>query len=417
MTGEARSLIASLLSALDSIFNSSANGKSLIWRSIPGYFESKTGLFRIYNQMYERPVIPRSRDFRGSGAVFIHQLPLLTPESVSPPVARRCGLLLCSLFVFAISAVYVPQASAAARIAEVSPEGFSSSAEGLPESAMDAWYATVRVEGRGVSWPPGDKCPRLRKRRGSGIIFKLKDEGRTAVIATNSHIISCPNGTCELRVGFDDSSTPWSPKWSNVVHVVSRNLQKDLAILEVEIPAGAEVRTARFTSPECCEAGAEAVFSIGWPDLKVRKKWGVTPPPNYRAQVRRHSDGLFLMWLRGFRMTSEAGRVLDRLQVVFHNADVLPGSSGGPLINRNGEVLGLNTMIEGRITPSDKHEFCARLDSDNPGECVHVAISSRELIKEFEQFYSSPVTLVDCALPLEYGKNRKIARGTENPTR
>ena len=116
-------------------------------------------------------------------------------------------------------------------------------------------------------------------------------------------------------------------------------------------------------------------------------------------------------------MKSEAGDTLDRLQVVFHNADVLPGSSGGPLINRNGEVLGLNTMIEGRLTPSDKHEFCARLDSDNPGECVHVAISSRELIKEFERFYSSPVTLADCTLPFERENYLLEARGIENSMR
>jgi hypothetical protein len=116
-------------------------------------------------------------------------------------------------------------------------------------------------------------------------------------------------------------------------------------------------------------------------------------------------------------MTPEVGDVSDRLQVVFHNADVLPGSSGGPLTNRNGEILGLNTMIEGRGADSDKHEFCARLDPEDSGECVRVAISSGELIKEFEKHYSSPVTLVDCALPFESEKNRQFARGTENPTR
>jgi len=97
-------------------------------------------------------------------------------------------------------------------------------------------------------------------------------------------------------------------------------------------------------------------------------------------------------------MRSEVGETLDRLQVVFHNADVLPGSSGGPLTNLNGEVLGVNTMIEGRVESADKHEFCAALDSKNPGECVHVAISSHEVIKEFEQFYPSRLTLADCAL-------------------
>jgi len=136
---------------------------------------------------------------------------------------------------------------------------------------MDAWYATVRVEGRGVSWPPG-KCPRQRMRRGSGIVIKLTNEGRKAVIATNSHIVTCGDESCELRVGFGESSSPCSPKWSSAVHVVSRKPQKD-------------------------------------------------------------------------------------------------------------------------------HEFCASPDSHKTGECVHVAISSLEVIKEFEQFYSSRLTLADCTLP------------------
>ena len=328
-------------------------------------------------------------------------------------LARRCGLLLCSLLATASGPAYDVSAGASTGIADTSPEGFSVSSEGLPDVAMDAWYATVRVEGRGVSWPPGT-CPRLRTRRGSGIVVKLTNEGRVAVIATNSHIISCALGICELRVGFGDSSSPCSPKWSNAVQVVSQNPQKDLAILEVEIPAATEVRAARFASPECCEAGVDSVFSIGWPDLKVRKEWGVTPPRNYRTQTRRHSDGLLLLWLKRFQMRSEAGEVLDRLPVVFHNADVLPGSSGGPLTNRNGEVLGINTMIEGRIEPSDKHEYCATLDAQNPGECVHVAISSHEVIKEFEQFYSSRLTLADCALSPETRKGHQ-SHGAEGP--
>jgi S1-C subfamily serine protease len=355
--------------------------------------------------MSGQSVIPRTRDARGDGPAFIHRFLSSTRDIPFSQFARRCGLFLCCLSAAIISAFCVVPANAGNRKSDISPEGFSVSSEGLPESVMDAWYATVRVEGRGVSWPAG-KCPRMKTRRGSGIVVKLKNEGRIAVVATNSHIITCTYGTCELRVGFGDPSSAFLPKWSNVVHVVSRKPQKDLAILEVEIPAGAEVRAARFSPPECCEAGVESVFSIGWPDLKVRRKWGVTPPPNYRAQVRRHSDGLFLVWLRGFRMRTEVGEVLDRLQVVFHNADVLPGSSGGPLTNRNGEVLGVNTMIEGRVARSDKHEFCARLDPQDPGECVHVAISSRELIKEFERVYSSRITMADCASLSEYRRSR-----------
>ena len=95
------------------------------------------------------------------------------------------------------------------------------------------------------------------------------------------------------------------------------------------------------------------------------------------------------------------------MQFIFHNADVLPGSSGGPLTNSNGEVLGINTMIEGRVEPSENHEFCASPDSQKLGECVHVAISSEEVIKEFEQLYSSRLTLADCALPFEHHTKRQ----------
>ncbi len=350
--------------------------------------------------MSAQSVIRKSRDSSGDGTAFSHKFLFLTRDLPYSVLVSRSGLLLCFLLATVSGPAYDVSAGASSGIADTSPEGFSVSSEGLPDVAMDAWYATVRVEGRGVSWPPG-KCPRLRTRNGSGTIVKLTNEGRTAVIATNSHIITCADGICELRVGFGDSSTPCNPKWSNDVHVVSRKPQKDLAILEVEIPTGAEVRAARFASPECCETGVESVYSIGWPDLKVREKWGVTRPPNYRAQIRRHSDGLLLLWLRRFQMRSEAGEVLDRLPVVFHNTDVLPGSSGGPLTNRNGEVLGINTMIEGRVKPSDKHEFCAALNSQDSGECVHVAISSHEVIKEFEQFYPSRLTLADCALSSE----------------
>jgi len=148
------------------------------------------------------------------------------------------------------------------------------------------------------------------------------------------------------------------------------------------------------------------MVSIGWPDLRVRRGWSVKPPPNYMDQVKRYSDGLFLLWLQGYRMRPEVDRMLERLQVVFHNTDVLPGSSGGPLVNRDGEVVGVNTMIVSDVDAPDHHRYCARRDPHQLEGCVHVAIASSELIKEFERVYSSHITIAECASRSDYEQGR-----------
>ena len=122
---------------------------------MPSSFELISGLFRIYNKMSGRSVIRKSRDSSGDGTAFSRKFLFLTRDLPYSVLVRRSGLLLCSLFATASGPAYDVSAGASTGIADTSPEGYSVSSEELPDVAMDAWYATVRVEGRGVSWPPG----------------------------------------------------------------------------------------------------------------------------------------------------------------------------------------------------------------------------------------------------------------------
>jgi len=292
--------------------------------------------------------------------------------------------------------------------AGISPEGFSTSAEGLPVPAADAWRATVLIEGRMVIWGAGED-PRMRTKRGSGIVVKLDEDRRQAVVVTNAHIITCEERACDLRLGFGDPYSPEGPTWTSKVRIVSLEATKDLAFLEVELPDGTEPQIARFGAAACNDNGDGHVMSIGWPDLSTRKQWNVAPPPNRDDHVKRYSVGNFSLWLRSYRLRPEVDRMLQRMRVVFHNSDVLPGSSGGPLVNANGEVIGINTMVVGSTSTPDHHQFCARLDPHKPAECVHVAIASAELAHEYRRIFAAQMDLADCPSPTDNGQDRRAS--------
>jgi len=155
----------------------------------------------------------------------------------------------------------------------------------------------------------GAMPPALKEREslGSGVI--IRPEG---YILTNNHVI---DGASEIRVTLaDEREYP-----AEVVGVDARN---DVAVIKVE--ADAPLPSARMGKSDDLMIG-ETVIAIGNP-------FGLS-----------HTVTTGVISAVGRNIKTDSGRMfVDFIQL---DASINPGNSGGPLLNVNGEVIGITTAI------------------------------------------------------------------------
>lgn len=147
--------------------------------------------------------------------------------------------------------------------------------------------------------------------QGQGSGFVYDQEGH---IVTNAHVV---HGSDEVEVTFSDGTV-------FVGEVIGQDLNSDLAVVEIaELPAG--VSPLPLGAMESLQVG-QTVVAIGNP------------------------FGLEGTLTRG--IISALGRNIPALtpfsipQSIQTDAAINPGNSGGPLLNLNGEVIGVNAQIE-----------------------------------------------------------------------
>ena len=134
-------------------------------------------------------------------------------------------------------------------------------------------------------------------------------------ILTNNHVIE---GADKIQVKLGDSDTDYTAK------VVGTDPATDLALLEVDAPAESCTRS-RSATPRRWKSATR------WSRSATRS--GSTAPspaassPPCSARSRRPN---------GFSISN----------VIQTDAAINPGNSGGPLINADGEVIGINSQIE-----------------------------------------------------------------------
>ena len=157
---------------------------------------------------------------------------------------------------------------------------------------------------------------------GSGVVIDAKGD-----ILTNLHVI---RSTDRWVVTFWDGS-------KSDAQVVNVQPENDLAVIKAKI-APDDLKPATLASTGGLNPG-DTVVAVGFP-------FGLGP--SVSAGV---ISGLKRAFVDPDKKPEEGGRLSNLIQF---DAAVNPGNSGGPLVNRDGEVVGIVTAI---FNPTGQHVF------------------------------------------------------------
>jgi putative serine protease PepD len=179
---------------------------------------------------------------------------------------------------------------------------------------------------------------------GTGIV--LNEEG---LILTNDHVIA---GATSITVDATGST-----KTTRAATVVGEEANQDLALIKVN-PSGLDLKPLTLASSSSLEVGA-SVYAIGNPyGLEETLTRGII------SALKREIEA------------PDGAKIADAIQT---DAALNPGNSGGPLINAEGKVIGVNSQIATDESSSD---------GSQPGSTgVGFAISSNtvaEVVKKIE---------------------------------
>lgn len=153
---------------------------------------------------------------------------------------------------------------------------------------------------------------------GSGVI--VNDNGD---ILTSLHVVT---QATEIQLTFADGT-------QSSAEVTTRQPEKDIAVLHASKPP-AKIVAATLGSPGAMRVGDEA-YVVGNP-------FGL-----YSSM----SAGVISGFDRSFQPVESSNRLEGLIQI---DAAVNPGNSGGPLLNRYGEVIGI---VTGLVNPTEQNFF------------------------------------------------------------
>ena len=247
-----------------------------------------------------------------------HPSPLVTPKVERPPEAHA----LSAAFAAAARAL---RPSVVQIDVEMAPPGLSSGGRPFPDQSDGIPPSFKRFFDFGDQGPPPRQLPAPAHGTGSGVIVDAAGD-----IVTNSHVVDhATKVTVTLSDGEEISA-----------RVVGRDPQTDLAVVRLaRVPAGLTV--ARLGNSDDLQVG-DWVLAIGSPlGLDQTVTAGIV---SGKGRVGRH-------------VQMSGGRVRTYIET---DAMINPGNSGGPLVNLEGEVVGINTLIN--TGPGGAYGFAIPID-------------------------------------------------------
>ena len=189
---------------------------------------------------------------------------------------------------------------------------------------------------------PNDNQTRIEQNQGSGFIFA------DGLVMTNAHVI---DGSDKVIVGLTNGK-----KFR--AKLVGQDLFTDLAILKIE---------GKGPWPKA-QLGDSSKVNVGDWAIAVGNPFGLenTVTLGIISNLKRN--------------VTQLGIYDKKLELIQTDAAINPGNSGGPLLNSNGEVIGINTLIRSgpgaglsfAIPINKAKEIAAQLISN--GKVIHPMI-------------------------------------------